>query len=40
VTARQGRDALALALDIQATMVAHAHRAGLENFFEVSSSSC
>ena len=34
VTARQGRDALALALDIQATMVAHAHRAGLQNFFE------
>jgi predicted dehydrogenase len=36
VTARQGRDALALALEIQATMVAHAHRAGLENFFESS----
>jgi predicted dehydrogenase len=34
VTARQGRDALALALEIQAAMVAHAHRAGLENFFE------
>jgi predicted dehydrogenase len=33
VTARQGRDALALALEIQASMVAHAHRAGLENFF-------
>jgi predicted dehydrogenase len=33
VTARQGRDALALALQIQASMVAHAHRAGLENFF-------
>jgi predicted dehydrogenase len=34
VTARQGRDALALALEIQSAMVAHAHRAGLENFFE------
>lgn len=34
VTARQGRAALALALEIQATMVAHAHRAGLQNFFE------
>ena len=34
VTARQGRDALALALEIQAAMVAHAHRAGLLNFFE------
>jgi predicted dehydrogenase len=34
VTARQGRDALALALEIQSTMVAHAHRAGLQNFFE------
>ena len=33
VTARQGRDALALALDIQATMVVHARRAGLQNFF-------
>jgi predicted dehydrogenase len=33
VTARQGRDALALALEIQATMAAHASRAGLENFF-------
>ncbi len=33
VTARQGRDALALALEIQAGMVAHAHRAGLEDFF-------
>jgi predicted dehydrogenase len=33
VTARQGRDALALALEIQSTMVAHAHRAGLQNFF-------
>ena len=37
VTARQGRDALALALEIQSAMMAHAHRAGLENFFE---SSC
>ena len=34
VTARQGRDALALALQIQETMVAHAHRAGLLDFFE------
>ncbi len=34
VTARQGRDALALALDIQSAMIAHAHRAGLQNFFE------
>jgi len=34
VTARQGRDALALALEIQSTMIAHAHRAGLQNFFE------
>ena len=33
VTARQGREALALALEIQASMAAHAHRAGLENFF-------
>ncbi len=33
VTARQGRDALALALEIQASMAAHAQRAGLENFF-------
>ena len=31
VTARQGRDALALALQIQAAMVAHAHRAGLDD---------
>ena len=37
VTARQGRDALALALDIQSTMVAHAHRAGLQDFFAQSS---
>jgi predicted dehydrogenase len=33
VTARQGRDALALALEIQSSMVAHAHRAGLDDFF-------
>jgi predicted dehydrogenase len=34
VTARQGREALALALEIQSTMAAHAHRAGLGTFFE------
>ncbi len=34
VTARQGRDALALALEIQSTMAAHAHRAGLDDFYE------
>jgi predicted dehydrogenase len=33
VTARQGRNALALALEIQAAMEAHAVRAGLEDFF-------
>ena len=33
VTARQGRDALALALEVQSTMAAHAMRAGLQNFF-------
>jgi predicted dehydrogenase len=33
VTARQGRNALALALEIQSAMVAHAHRAGLQDFF-------
>jgi predicted dehydrogenase len=33
VTARQGRDALALALEIQTSMAAHAHRAGLKDFF-------
>jgi predicted dehydrogenase len=33
VTALQGRNALALALEIQSTMVAHAHRAGLGDFF-------
>ncbi|MFP5234368.1 MAG: Gfo/Idh/MocA family protein [Acidobacteriota bacterium] len=34
VTARQGREALALALKIQETMAAHARRAGLGDFFE------
>jgi predicted dehydrogenase len=34
VTARQGRAALELALEIQSTMVAHAQRAGLGNFFK------
>ena len=34
VTAKQGRAALALALEIQASMAAHAQRAGLENFFK------
>jgi predicted dehydrogenase len=34
VTAHQGRDALALALEIQAAMAAHAERAGLQDFFE------
>ena len=33
VTAHQGRNALALALEIQSAMVAHAHRAGLQDFF-------
>ncbi len=33
VTARQGRNALALALEIQRSMVTHAHRAGLGDFF-------
>ena len=33
VTAEQGRNALALALEIQATMAAHAERAGLSDFF-------
>jgi predicted dehydrogenase len=37
VTARQGRAALELALEIQATMVAHAERAGLGDFFKASS---
>ena len=34
VTARQGRNALELALEIQSTMAAHAQRAGLSDFFE------
>jgi predicted dehydrogenase len=34
VTARQGRQALKLALEIQSAMAAHAQRAGLGNFFE------
>jgi predicted dehydrogenase len=34
VTARQGRNALALALEIQSTMAAHAQRAGLLDFFK------
>jgi len=33
VTARQGREALSLALEIQSTMAAHAQRAGLGDFF-------
>jgi predicted dehydrogenase len=33
VTARQGREALAVALEIQRTMAAHADRAGLKDFF-------
>ncbi len=33
VTARQGRNALALALEIQSTMATHAQRAGLQDFF-------
>jgi predicted dehydrogenase len=36
VTARQGRNALALALEIQAQMAAHAKRAGLVDFFKPS----
>lgn len=36
VTARQGRHALALALEIQSAMAAHAHRAGLGDFFSPS----
>jgi predicted dehydrogenase len=36
VTARQGRSALALALEIQTSMAAHAARAGLQHFFEPS----
>jgi predicted dehydrogenase len=34
VTARQGREALSLALEIQSSMVAHAQRAGLTDFFK------
>jgi predicted dehydrogenase len=34
VTAQQGRAALALALEIQSTMAAHAERAGLADFFK------
>ena len=34
VTAQQGREAMALALEIQASMTAHARRAGLEDFFK------
>jgi predicted dehydrogenase len=37
VTARHGRNALALALEIQATMADHAQRAGLNDFFKSSS---
>jgi predicted dehydrogenase len=33
VTAHQGREALALALEIQSSMAAHAERAGLQDFF-------
>jgi predicted dehydrogenase len=36
VTARQGRNALALALQIQAAMATHAERAGLGDFFKPS----
>ena len=37
VTACQGRNALALALEIQSTMAAHAHRAGLDDFYQTGS---
>jgi len=37
VTARQGRAALELALEIQSTMAAHAQRAGLGDFFSAGS---
>ncbi len=40
VTARQGRAALELALEIQSTMAAHAHRAGLDDFYERGKNSC
>jgi predicted dehydrogenase len=36
VTAHQGREALALALEIQSSMAAHAERAGLQDFFSPS----
>ena len=36
VTARQGRAALELALEIQSAMAVHAQRAGLQSFFEAS----
>jgi len=36
VTARQGREALALALEIHSSMASHAVRAGLRDFFEPS----
>ncbi len=36
VTAHQGREALALALEIQSSMAAHAQRAGLQDFFSPS----
>lgn len=36
VTARQGREALKLALEIQSAMAAHARRAGLGDFFRTS----
>lgn len=39
VTARQGRAALELALEIQSTMVAHAQRAGLGDFFNAESTA-
>jgi predicted dehydrogenase len=39
VTARQGRAALELALEIQSTMVAHAQRAGLGDFFNPESTA-
>lgn len=35
VTAQQGRNALALALEIQSSMASHAVRAGLQDFFEL-----
>ncbi|MGH9605688.1 MAG: Gfo/Idh/MocA family protein [Terracidiphilus sp.] len=38
VTAQQGFEALKLALEIQAAMAAHAHRAGIEDFFNAETS--